>query len=175
MKNIPLRIIPTLLLISLVGCSSADIEPPIPTVSATNTEAPPTLTLLPSDTPEPTATLPVTIEAIRGIWTREDPARGTLFLTFREDGSFVAAHGTPGGVVHEGIFSLSNGVITFESGWDCSPLAGDVPGQYVLRQIADGKYLFFDLVEDSCPDRPSALKGFAWNRVVATQTPMPWA
>lgn len=56
-------------------------------------------------------------------------------------------------------------LITFATGWDCSPVEGDVPGQYSMRLIAKGRNLFFTLIDDACPDRPAALKSFRWNRV----------
>lgn len=151
------------------GCAPA--AAPTSIVLPSSTPLPPILTLTPSDTPIPTATLVVALEQITGIWTREDFERGTLFLVINEDLTYIAAHGSPQGVMHSGTFSMRAGVFTFVTGWDCSPLAGDIEGQYSLRLIRAGKSLYFYPIDDLCPDRPSALKGFSWNRVEGTPAP----
>jgi hypothetical protein len=149
--------------------STASPVPP----TATPTAAPPTAT--PTATPPPTVTaspLPPIATAnfapgdIVGTWYRFDQARGNLFLTFADDGSYDAAHGNLEGSVHHGDYTLEGRLITIIDGWNCSP-AETTPGQYTLRLIGGGNWLYFDLYLDSCPDRPESLTGFRWDRYVA--------
>ncbi len=169
---------------ALAGCQSGSRDQgktPTPTStqipSSTPLPATPTPTPQPTDTPEPTATptrsptpLPpvptpdFTAEDVFGIWTRSDPDRGDLFLTLSEDMHYLASHGTPDGVVHAGMFSLDGSLLTFTDGWNCSPLPDDTPGAYVLKFLAGGRFLYFDLYLDACEDRPASLDGYRWDR-----------
>ena len=164
------------LLVTLSSCQPATSE--IPTVTEirptlipeTPTPLPPTVTQAPRDSPTPIPTANFVLADILGMWTRSDFERGTLFLIFNEDRSYVASHGTPEGIVHTGTFTLDDRIFTFVNGWDCSP-QGEIAGQYLLRYTGGGKYLLFEPLDDECPDRPSAFKGLRWDRVAATQTP----
>jgi hypothetical protein len=84
----------------------------------------------------------------------------------------VASHGSLEGVVHAGKFTLEGRLFTFVDGWNCSP-EPHTPGRYLLRLGSGGKWLYFDLYDDSCPDRPASLKGFRWTRYVQGPTPTP--
>lgn len=158
----------------------APVDTPAPP-TATATPLPPTATATPvppTPTASPTALPPIpaadfTLSDIVGAWTRSDRDRGDLFLSFLERGGYLAAHGTPGGVVHAGAYTLDGRLLTFMDGWNCSPLPDDTPGRYVLRLMNEGKWLFLDLYQDDCPDRPNALRGFRWTRFVPTPTPTP--
>lgn len=105
MKTSSMRILHITIMVSLAACSPVATEPPASAVAlpATSTPIPPTAT----ETPVPTATVAVQLENIIGIWTREDPERGTLFLVFREDGTFEATHGSPQGIVHTGTYTAA--------------------------------------------------------------------
>lgn len=183
----------TLLVLSLVllgtaGCQPAPALPTrphsptsTPPPSATGTLIPPTVTATtvpatPTSSPTPLLPIPTadfTLADIVGTWARSDPDRGDLFLTFFEQGAYRAAHGTPDGVVHAGTYTLDGRLLTFVDGWNCSPLPETTPGRYVLRLGRGGQWLFLDLYEDDCPDRPSALRSFRWTRFVATPTATP--
>ena len=106
-----------------------------------------------------------------GVWTRSDLDRGDLFLTFFENGRYEAAHGNPAAIVHTGTFALDDNLFTFKDGWDCAPLPDDPSGRYVLRLGSQGMWLFFVLEEDTCPDRPDAMKSFRWSRFIPSPTP----
>jgi hypothetical protein len=161
-------------LILIGGASCAPAEPatkgPPPTVAATSTPlpAPSPTQLLESPTPIPTANF--TLADIVGTWTRSDPDRGLLFLIFDENGNYLASHGEPKSVVHAGDFSLEGRLFTFLSGWDCSP-AEHTPGKYILRMAGGGKYLLFEPLEDTCPDRPSVFRSLRWDRLEPTPVP----
>jgi hypothetical protein len=164
------------LLIALSGCQSAAtqipvVTDPVPTsISETPTPVPPTATQVPTTSPAPIPTANFVLADILGMWTRSDSERGTLFLIFNDDGSYVASHGTPEGIVHSGALTLEGSIFTFVNGWDCSPL-GETEGEYILRLTGGGKYLLFEPLHDECPDRPSAFKSLRWDRVVVTPTP----
>lgn len=124
----------------------------------TATAVPPTATLIP-----PTATLIPTAdfppEALVGTWTRADPERGQLYLTFTKTGGYLAAHGEPGGVVHAGSYTLEGRVLTFVDGWrDCKT------GSFVLK-ITPAKSMFLDELEDATcrDDRVDAIAKRRWN------------
>lgn len=140
--------------------------------TATATQAPPTPTASPTALP-PIPAADFALADILGTWTRSDRDRGELFLSFFEGGGYVASHGTPAGVVHAGAYTLEDRLLMFQDGWNCSPLPNDTPGRYVLRLANAGKWLFLDLYEDACPDRPNALRSYRWTRFVATATPTP--
>jgi hypothetical protein len=147
-----------------------------PTDTVTPTPLPATATA--TSVPSPTALPPIPTadfapEDIYGIWTRSDPERGNLFISILPEGGYLAAHGDVEGIVHFGKYNLDGSLFTFMNGWNCSPLPDETPGKYVLRLGAGGRFLYFDLYEDTCPDRPPALKSFRWNRFVPTPTPQP--
>ena len=149
-----------------------------PTLTAT--AIPPTLspTATPSATSTPTPRPPIPTAdfapgALLGVWHRYDSDRGDLYLTFRDDGTYSAAHGSTFGLVHGGQYTLEGRLFTFVNGWNCSPMTGQVVGQYLIRIINQGKFLYFDRYGDRCPDRPDSLAGLRWERVIATPTPMP--
>lgn len=164
----------TLFWILLTACQPAPTELPTALPTSTPTISLPTLTPIPPTatlfTPTPIPTANFVIADILGMWTRSDFDRGTLFLIFNEDGSYVASHGTPEGIVHSGEFTLDGRVFTFVNGWNCSPL-GETEGQYILRLTGGGKFLLFEPLNDECPDRPNAFKGLRWDRVVVTPNP----
>jgi hypothetical protein len=58
------------------------------------------------------------------------------------------------------VYALDGRLLTVMDGWNCSPLPNDTPGRYVLRLMSEGKWLFLDLYQDGCPDRPNALNRF---------------
>jgi hypothetical protein len=153
------------------------VDTPSPIVSSTVTPAPTTTSTLPIPT-QPSATLPAIPTAdfspqdIIGMWTRSDPDRGDLYMIFTEGNTYTASHGTPNGVVHSGSFTLEGSLFTFLDGWNCSPKPDDTPGKFVLR-LSGGRFLYFDLYEDTCPDRPEALSRVRWERVTKTPTPVP--
>jgi hypothetical protein len=163
-------------LIALWSCQPATSEIPVVTempptlLPETPTPLPPTATPAPTDSPTPIPTANFVLADIFGMWTRSDPDRGTLFLIFNEDGSYIASHGTPEGIVHSGSFTLDDRIFTFVNGWNCSPI-GEVAGQYILRLAGGGKYLLFEPLNDECPERPSAFKSLRWERVAVTPTP----
>jgi hypothetical protein len=165
-----------ILLISLSSCQSVSTDIPVSTqiaptlIPETPTLVPPTETQAPAESSTPIPTANFTLPDIIGLWTRSDPDRGTLFLIFNEDGSYVASHGTPEGIVHSGTFTLDGRIFTFVNGWDCSPL-DETKGEYILRLTGGGKYLLFEPLNDECPDRPSAFKGLRWDRFMTTPTP----
>ena len=153
------------------------LETPAPRATSTVTSAPavtptsPILTLPPATLPHvPTADF--SLQDVLGIWTRSDPDRGDLYMIFTEEGTYTASHGTPDGVVHSGSFTLESSLFTFLDGWNCSPEPDDTRGKYVVR-LGGGRFLYFDLYEDTCPDRLEALNGFRWERVTRTPTPVP--
>jgi hypothetical protein len=166
----------TLTLASLATATATAVLP-----AATATPVPPTATatpIPPTPTASPTALPPIPMADfafadILGTWTRSDRDRGDLFLSFFEKGGYLASHGTPDGVVHGGRYTLEGRLLTFKDGWNCSPLPNDTPGRYVLRLANAGRWLFLDLYEDTCPDRPNALRSFRWTRFVPTPTPTP--
>lgn len=135
------------------ACTPAVITPtaaPSP-VPPTATHLPPTATLI------PTADFPP--EALIGTWTRADPERGQLYLTFTETGGYLAAHGEPGGVVHAGSYTLEGRVLTFVDGWrDCET------GSFVLK-VTPVKSMFLNELEDATckDDRVEALAQRRWN------------
>ena len=148
------------------------------TSTATAVPATLTATARPSATLSPTArpTIPTADFApadVLGIWHRFDQDRGDLFIIFRDDGTYGAAHGSTDGIVHGGNYTLDGRLLTWVDGWDCSPMPRDTSGQYVLRILDGGKYLFMARYGDRCPDRPQALANFRWTRVIATPTPVP--
>jgi len=143
--------------------SLATAAPPSPTIAFTIQPAQTQLTT--SATPIPTANF--VPEDLLGIWTRSDLDRGTLFLVFNENGTYVAAHGRPDAIVHSGDYLFDGKVFTFFNGWDCD----DMSGVYAFRITGGGKYLLLEPLNDNCPDRPAALKGYRWDRVEATPTP----
>ncbi|HUG33397.1 MAG TPA: hypothetical protein VMJ90_01410 [Anaerolineales bacterium] len=166
MKTVTLQTALVMILILLPGCypAATEVVPATAAPADTATPPPPTVTVTPpagSPTPIPTANF--TLAEIVGMWTRSDPDRGDLFLIFREDGSYVASHGTPEGIVHTGQFSLEGRIFTFINGWNCSP-QGETEGQYILRLAGGGKYLLFEPLDDTCPDRPSVFKSYRWDR-----------
>jgi hypothetical protein len=154
------------LIVVIVACSpaapapvpaTATRLPPTPTVAPpTATPIPPTATLVP--TPIPTADFAP--ESLIGTWTRADPERGQLYLTFTETGGYLAAHGEPGGVVHGGTFTLEGRVLTFVDGWrDCET------GSYVVRLDPEKALILHVLADRSCrDDRMSAfhLRRWTW-------------
>ncbi len=155
-----------LLIISLSAC-----QPETPSTMAAKT---PTIifTIQPAETQLAAGVTPVLTtnfapEDLLGIWTRSDLDRGTLFLVFNESGTYFASHGSPDAIVHSGDYSLEGWVFTFKNGWDCE----DMPGVYAFRITGGGKYLLLEPLNDNCPDRPAALKGYRWDRVEATPTP----
>ncbi len=174
----------TLLLFFLAACQPVAAPAPLatqapPTLTATSPRptashtlpptATPTATVAPTRTPTPLppiATANFAADAINGTWMRTDEGRGNLFLTFTADGSYEAAHGTLDGVIHNGAYTLDGRRLTIVDGWNCEP-AASTPGQFVLRLIGGGNWLYFDLYLDDCPDRPAALSGFRWDRYVA--------
>ena len=177
MRAFTLRISFVILVIILAGCVPAATEiSASATPAETATLLPPTFTAMPAQTPTlalsptPIPTANFTLADVIGMWTRSDPDRGTLFLIFNEDGSYIASHGTPEGIVHSGIFTLDGRIFTFVNGWNCVPL-GETEGQFILRLTGGGKYLLFEPLNDPCPDRPNAFKGLRWDRVEATPTP----
>jgi len=176
------------LLIAMTGCQSANaLQADAPTNTAlplaSNTSLPPTpmpTAVPPGDTPTPPPTVPPSPTPLPPVptadfaptdiiatWTRSDPDRGDLFLTFYADGLYAAAHGTPDGVVHSGEYSLDGRLVTFINGWNCSPMPDGTTGQYVLKLLGGGRWLYIDLYADECPDRPSSLSGFRWVRYEA--------
>lgn len=183
----------TLLSLSLVILSTVGCQPvtAIPTLTPTSTPAPtltspplpPTATAsatlvpaTPTASPTPLPPIPTAdfaLADIVGTWMRSDLERGNLFLTFLETGAYRAAHGTPEGIIQSGTYTLEGRLLTFEKGWNCSPLPDTTLGQYVLRLGGKGQWLFLDLYTDTCPSRPSALKSFRWTRFVPTPTPTP--
>lgn len=175
----------TLLAAAAAACQPAAMTLPTSTPrppSATSSSVPPTSTPTaapPTETPTPTiepsrtaTTLPPIPTAnfapadILGTWFRSDPSRGNLFLAFAEDGAYDAAHGTTEGSVHHGDYTLDGRLLTLVDGWNCAP-AGSTPGQYVLRLVGGGNWLYLDVYLDACPDRPESLSGFRWDRYVA--------
>jgi hypothetical protein len=177
MNSLILRIGLVFMLILIAGCSPAEATvTPAPIVPAdTATSPPPTATATaapPTASPTPIPTANFTLADIIGIWFRSDPDRGNLYLTFSEDGSYRASHGTPDDIVHSGRYTLEDRLFTFVNGWNCSPL-GETVGVYVLRLAGGGKYLTFEPLDDVCPDRPSVFKSYRWDRVLATPTPVP--
>ena len=176
MKAIFQTVFLAIFLVGSWGCQPAATDIPTfpeiaPTlIPETPTPIPPTATQVPTESPTPIPTANFALADILGMWTRSDIDRGTLFLIFNEDGSYVASHGTPEGIVHSGMFTLDGRIFTFANGWDCSPM-GEVEGQYILRVTGGGKYLLFEPLNDECPDRPSAFKSLRWDRVAVTPTP----
>ena len=176
MKTIIQKACFIVLLIGLSSCQPVRTDIPafteiVPTlIPETSTSVLLTATQVPTGTPTPIPTANFTLADVIGMWTRSDFDRGTLFLIFNEDGSYVASHGTPEGIVHSGQFTLEGRIFTFVNGWDCSPL-GETEGEYILRLTGGGKYLLFEPLNDECPDRPSAFKGLRWDRVLVTPTP----
>lgn len=142
---------------------------PASTATATSTQPIPTQ---PPATLPPVPTADFTLQEVLGMWTRSDPDRGDLYMIFGEGGTYTASHGTPDGVVHSGTFTLEGSLFTYLDGWNCSPKPDDTPGKYVLR-LSGGRFLYFDLYEDTCPDRPEALVRLRWERVTRTPTPVP--
>lgn len=167
MKNVTLRTAAfVMFLILLAGCSptATGAAPAIAAQADTATPPLPTVTVtLPAASPTPIPTANFTLADIVGMWTRSDPDRGDLFLIFRENGSYVASHGTPDSIVHAGQFLLEGRIFTFINGWNCSP-QGETEGQYILRLAGGGKYLLFEPLDDTCPDRPSVFKSYRWDR-----------
>lgn len=99
--------------------------------------------------------------ALIGIWTRADPERGQLYLTFNASGNYFAAHGEPSGGVHSGKYTLVGRVLEFIDGWrDCDT------GSYVLS-LSPGKFLIVRVLDDpSCGgDRVDAFNSRRWNWV----------
>lgn len=154
--------------VALAACAPAQIVASSP-VSPTATHLPPTATAPPPTTPPipmtatrvptliPTADFPP--EALIGVWTRSDPERGQLYLTFTETGGYLASHGEPGGVVHAGSYTLEGRVLTFVDGWrDCET------GSFVLK-VTSAKSLFLDELQDATcrADRVNALARRRWN------------
>lgn len=167
MRTFIFRVVLIALIVAVTGCSPAATEIPVSaTPSDTATPAPPTATFTPSISPTPIATADFTLADFLGTWFRSDPDRGNLYMIFKEDGGYIASHGTPDGVVHSGKFKLDGRVLTFENGWNCSPL-GNTVGMYILQMGGGGKFLYFATLDDKCPDRPSALKSVRWNKIVA--------
>jgi len=153
--------------VPLTGATTPVAYTPTPTPTLPASTA--TATPLP---PIPTADFSLT--DIAGIWTRSDPERGDLFIILHESGAYIAAHGSPAGVIHSGKFSLEGSLLTFRDGWNCQPLPNDTPGHYVVRRGGAGRFLFFDLYKDPCPDRLSALRSFRWTRFISPEsTPTP--
>lgn len=105
------------------------------------------------------------------MWDYDDQDRGHLYITISDNGAYLAAHGTPDGIVHAGSFMLDGRLFTFIDGWNCSPLPADTPGAYLLTLAGGGKWLYFDVYRDECPDRPAALRSKRWTRVQLTPTP----
>ena len=173
MKTYTLRIYLAFLLIALNACAPIATEVPASATPAdTETPQPPTATFMPVVSPTPIPTANFTLADIVGLWFRSDPDRGNLYMTFREDGTFIASHGTPDGIVHSGSFTLEGRVFIFMNGWNCAPL-GETMGKYILRMAGGGKFLLFEPLDDPCPDRPSVFKSLRWDRVEATPTPVP--
>ena len=153
------RILFALSVIGLIGCQPAATGLPMVEPTSEATFVVPTQTSVP-----PTATPIPALADISGTWTHSDPDRGTLFLVFNEDGTYVAAHGTPDAIVHEGKYTLAEGILTFVDGWDCSS-PEEIPGQYSIR-LSGTKFLIFTMKEDACEGRPEAFKDARWDRVV---------
>lgn len=175
MNSLFLRTGLVFMLFLIAGCSpAAAAVTPAPTTPAdTATAPPPTATPAPpTPSPTPIPTADFTLADIIGIWFRSDPDRGNLYITFSEDGSYRASHGTPEDVVHSGRYTLEDRLFTFVNGWNCSPL-GETAGVYILRMAGGGKYLLFEPLDDSCPDRPPVFKSYRWDRLLATPTPVP--
>lgn len=152
--------------------SATQTTSPVP-LTATPTTAPPsatpTATVAPTRTPTPLPPVPTANfapEDIVGTWARIDPDRGNLFFTFGADGVYDAAHGNLEGTVHHGTYTLEGRLLTIVDGWNCDPDEA-TPGQYVLRLIGGGNWLYFDPYLDTCPDRPEAVSGFRWDRYEA--------
>ncbi len=157
----------TVFFLMVIGLSAC--QPSAVVVPATETHPPPPTVIpaQPSPTPFPTANF--SPEDIIGIWTRSDPDRGELFIIINSDGSYITSHGTPDGIIHAGFYTLDGRLFTFVDGWNCSP-AATTPGQYIIR-LTGGKYLLFEPVNDTCPDRPGILKSYRWDRVKMTPVP----
>ena len=155
----------------------SDVGTPSPKESSTVTPDPTTTHTLPIPT-QPSATYPAIPTAdflpqdIIGMWTHSDPDRGDLYMIFTDRSTYTASHGTPNGVVHSGTFTLDGSLFTFLDGWNCYPEPDDTPGRYVLR-LGGGRFLFFDPYEDTCVERPEVFRGYRWERVTRTPTPVP--
>ena len=144
---------------------TASPVPPTATLTPVPPSATPTVTVTPTRTPTPLPPVPTANfapEDIVGTWARIDPDRGNLFFTFSADGFYDAAHGNLEGTVHHGTYTLEGRLLTIVDGWNCAPEEA-TPGQYVLRLIGGGNWLYFDPYLDTCPDRPEALSGFRWD------------
>jgi hypothetical protein len=63
--------------------------------------------------------------------------------------------------------------LIFLDGWNCSPLPDTTPGLYTLRLGGGGQWLYLDLAEDKCPDRPAALNRYRWTRFIPTPIATP--
>lgn len=166
----------SILWIGLSSCQPMTTDIPVLTetvpslIPETPTPIPPTSTQVPTGTPTPIPTANFTLTDITGMWTRSDFDRGTLFLIFNEDGSYIASHCMPEGIVHSGEFTLEGRIFTFLNGWDCSPL-DETEGEDILRLTGEGKYLLLEPLNDECLDCPSAFKSLRWDQVAVTPTP----
>lgn len=139
---------------------------PAPTATATAlptaTAAPPTVTPIPPTAtlmPTPIPTADFAPEALQGVWTRADPERGQLYLTFTATGGYLASHGEPSGVVHAGAYILEGRVLTFVDGWrDCEL------GSYLVK-ITPNKFISLEILDDATcrSDRGDALARRRWN------------
>jgi hypothetical protein len=161
-----------LAVLSIPGMVLSACVPAAPApVPLTATRVPPTVTAaLPAATPiPPTATLvptPIPIadfapESLIGTWTRADPERGQLYLTFNDAGNYFASHGEPGGVVHSGKYTLEGRVLTFVDGWrDCDT------GSYTVSLTPGTSLLMRTLADPSCGgDRVNAFNSRRWEWV----------
>jgi hypothetical protein len=142
---------------SPIPLTATRVPPTVTAAPPTATPIPPTATLVPTSIP----TADFAPESLIGTWTRADPERGQLYLTFNDAGNYFASHGEPGGVVHSGKYTLEGRVLTFVDGWrECDT------GSYTLS-LSPGKSLLMRVLDDpTCGgDRVNAFNSRRWTWV----------
>jgi hypothetical protein len=143
---------------------AAATSTPSPAATATPSPSPPP-SATPGQTPLPTPHPVTDIAELIDYWWVFDPVGlGPDTIHFGEDGQYVVGHGpTMGQLMGEGGYSLTDSVLTFDTGWfDCDENA---VGHYRLTITYDSKSLIFGHVDDQCTKRASHLATLGqWQR-----------
>lgn len=156
------------IIISACGSNATDIP-----VLALPTSTAPSILPTSSSTPLPSSTPALNPQDFFDTWMVWDQeAGGPNFLTFNEDGTFIATHGPLQGLVlHEGTYTLDGNEITFLNWWYCAP--EQKTGTYLISMYPDNQSFRLLPVNDPCEERVRDFtkRIIKWNRFVPTPTP----
>jgi hypothetical protein len=101
-------------------------------------------------------------------------AGGYNWLVFTEDGSLYVGHGPGPRWLHQGKFSVANGILTFLDGWDnVCPDNPEQTGTYQVRllQVNRNDSFYLETIEETCLGRDDVFGSFRWDRTDMPKLP----